>query len=418
MRVGAWKRSHNGRRRGHPDSARGENWGARGPSVRGHPNSSAAADRAVTGSQSSDATTPVVGGGLDISGMPLDAHPVSNGDHQLPTRSPTLEDVAAAAGVSRSTASRAINGGSRVSPDAQAAVDAAVEHLRFTPNRAARALVTHRADAIALLIPEPDDRVTGDPFFGQVIQGLGQALRHSDFQMVLLMARHGEDVDRTIRYLRRGHVDGAVVVSHHRADDIEKALLSARLPSVFVGRPWYRPDELSYVDTDNRLGGALATGHLLERGRRRIGTVAGPADMIAAADRLAGWRDALTAKGVPDDAVEHGDFTTPGGAEATRKLLERHPDLDAIFVANDLMAVGALSVLRVAGRSVPGDVALVGYDNGAVAAVTDPPLTTVVNPVVEMARTAGTVLLDMLSRAAEPSPPTLFPPTLVVRSSS
>ena len=121
---------------------------------------------------------------------------------------------------------------------------------------------------------------------------------------------------------------------------------------------------------------------------------------------------------MPDDAVEHGDFTTPGGAAATRELLERHPDLDAIFVANDLMAVGALSVLRAAGRSVPGDVALVGYDNGAVAAVTDPPLTTVVNPVVEMARTAGTVLLDMLSRAAEPSPPTLFPPKLVVRSSS
>ena len=316
--MGAWKRSHIGRRRGHPDSASGENWGARGPSVRGHPNSSAAADRAVTGSPSSDATTPWSTAGLDISGMPLDAHPVSTGDHQLPTRSPTLEDVAAAAGVSRSTASRAINGGSRVSPDAQAAVDAAVEHLRFTPNRAARALVTHRADAIALLIPEPDDRVTGDPFFGQVIQGLGQALRHSDFQMVLLMARHGEDVDRTIRYLRRGHVDGAVVVSHHRADDIEKALLSARLPSVFVGRPWYRPDELSYVDTDNRLGGALATGHLLERGRRRIGTVAGPADMIAAADRLAGWRDALTATGRARRRRRARRLHHAGGAEATR----------------------------------------------------------------------------------------------------
>lgn len=350
--------------------------------------------------------------------MPLDAQPVSPADQDAPTRLPTLEDVAAAAGVSRSTASRAINGGSRVSPVAQAAVEAAVAHLRFTPNRAARALVTHRADALALLIPEPDDRVTGDPFFGHVIQGLGQALRHSDFQMVLLMARHGEDVERTIRYLRRGHVDGAVVVSAHRTDDIERALLSARLPSVFVGRPWYRPDQLSYVDTDNRWGGSLATRHLLERGRRRIGTVAGPADMIAAADRLAGWRDALTEGGLPLDAVEHGDFTTPGGAAATTALIERHPDLDALFVANDLMAVGALSVLRAAGKAVPGDVALVGYDNAAVAALTDPPLTTVVNPVVEMARTAGEVLLARLSGDTGPGPPTIFPPALVVRSSS
>src|SRR6478609_8857674 len=162
-----------------------------------------------------------------------------------PPRSPTLEDVAAAAGVSRSTASRAINGGSRVSPDAQAAVEAAVLDLGFTPNRAARALVTHRANSIALVIPEPDDRVTGDPFFASIIQGLGQALGETEFQLVLLIARGGETADRTTRYLRHGHVDGAVVVSHHQSDDIEKAMLAASLPSVFVGRPWYFPDQLS-----------------------------------------------------------------------------------------------------------------------------------------------------------------------------
>jgi DNA-binding LacI/PurR family transcriptional regulator len=333
------------------------------------------------------------------------------------TRSPTLEDVAAVAGVSRSTASRAINGGSRVSPDALAAVEAAVLQLGFTPNLAARALVTARANSIALVIPEPDDRVTGDPFFASVIQGLGQALGETEFQLVLLIARRGETADRTIRYLRRGHVDGAVVVSHHQSDDIEKAMLTASLPTVFVGRPWYLADQLSYVDTDNRLGAELATRHLLKSGRRRIGTVAGPADMIAAVDRRNGWSAALTAAGLPTDAVEHGDFTTPGGTAAAERLLQRFPDLDGIFVASDLMAVGVITVLKAAGRAVPREVAVVGYDDSAVAALLDPPLTTVVNPVAQLSRTAGEVLLDRIQGGRPVGPPVIFPPELIIRAS-
>src|SRR5450755_4693415 len=317
------------------------------------------------------AAAPRTGHRLDNCRLPPDAHPVTSGEQGARTRLPTLEDVAAAAGVSRSTASRAINGGSKVSADAQAAVDAAVRRLGFTPNRAARALVTHRADSVALVIPEPDERVLGDPFFAQVIQGLGQALGETDVQLVLVLARRGDTTERTIRYLRQGHVDGSVVVSHHESDGIERALVTASLPTVFVGRPWYLPGLLSYVDTDNRQGAVLATRHLIERGRRRIGTVAGPVDMIAGVDRQAGWTAAMTARGLAVDAVEHGDFTTSGGAAAATRLIERHPDLDAIFVANDLMAIGVLGVLRGTGRSVPADIALVGYDNSAVASIMD-----------------------------------------------
>jgi len=332
--------------------------------------------------------------------------------------SPTLEDVAAAAGVSRSTASRAINGGARVSPDALAAVEAAVLRLGFSPNRAARTLVTHRADSVALVVPEPDERVTGDPFFAAAIQGLSQALADTDLQLVLLMARVGDTAERTIRYLRLGYVDGVVVVSHHRSDEIERALLAASLPSVFVGRPWNMPDRFSYVDTDNERGGEVATDHLLTRGRRRVGTVAGPPDMTSSLDRLSGWRTALTKRGLPVDAFEHADFTTPGGLAATERLLDRHPDLDAIFVASDLMAVGALAVLKARGLAVPSDVAIVGYDDAAVAAATDPPLTTVVNPIAEMARTAGVILLERMAGDPEPVPPTMFAPELIIRSSS
>lgn len=355
-----------------------------------------------------------------------------------PPARPTLEDVAAAAGVSRSTASRAINGGRRVSPEAQAAVEAAVRRLGFAPNRAARSLVTARADSIALLIGEPDHRVVGDPFFASAVQGLSQALDDTDIQLLLLMARDGRDVERTARYLRLGHIDGAVVVSHHRNDLLERSLAHTSLPTVFVGRPWELPSDRAdrpaaewsdYVDVDNRRGGQLATAHLVTAGRTRIGTIAGPADMTSAADRLLGWREALTEAGLPPGPVEHGDYTTPGGAEAAARLLDAHPDVDALFVASDLMAVGALGVLRARGRDVPADVAVVGYDDAAIAAATDPPLTTVVNPVADMARAAGTVLLERLGVAdpdgghptADPPArrdPIIFPPRLVVRASS
>lgn len=332
---------------------------------------------------------------------------------------PTLEDVAAVAGVSRSTASRAINGEAKVSPQARAAVADAVMLLGFTPNQAARTLVTQRTNAVALVIPEPDERIVADPFFGAAIQGLSHALAESDLQLVLLMAKMGGSPDRTVRYLRSGHVDGAVIASHHQADDLERTLVDSRLPSVSIGRPCHLPDRLNYVDTDNRLGGELATDHLIGRGCRRIGTIAGPLDMTAAEDRLNGWRAALGRAGLPADAVEYGDFTTAGGADATRRLLAAHPDVDAVFVASDLMAAGALAVLRAARRRVPRDIALIGYDDSAVAAVTDPPLTTVVNPVAAMARTAGAILLGRLSLRADPIVgPVIFPPELVVRSSA
>ncbi|MFI2754599.1 LacI family DNA-binding transcriptional regulator [Cellulomonas sp. P22] len=328
---------------------------------------------------------------------------------------PTLEQVAERAGVSRSTASRAINGGLRVSPEALAAVEAAVADLGYSPNRAARSLVTRRTDSIALVVPEPDERVLSDPFFAGTLNGISSALADSDLQLVLVIARPGDSA-RTIRYLRNGHVDGAIVVSHHRDDALDQALRQSRLPNVFVGRPLAAGDA-QYVDTDNVAGGRIATQHLIDLGRRRIGTIAGPLDMSAGIDRLAGWRQAVRAAGLPEDAVVHGDFTISSGAASTRRLLAQHPDVDAIFVASDLMAAGALGVLSELGRDVPGDIAVVGYDNLGVAISTNPPLTTVIQPVVAMARAAGARLLDQL-HGARPEAPLIFAPELVIRASA
>jgi DNA-binding LacI/PurR family transcriptional regulator len=332
---------------------------------------------------------------------------------------PTLDEVARVAGVSRATASRAVNGGPKVSESARRAVEEAVRTLGYVPNRAARALVTRRTDSVAVVVPEPDDRVFNDPFFASTLRAVTRVLGEREMQLVLLLARPGAEETRMLRYLSNRHVDGALVVSHHRDDRLAELLPEIGLPCVFGGRPWTGSDRVPYVDVDNVAGGRDATEHLVRRGCRRIGTIAGPADMTAAIDRLTGWHDALLAAGLPSDAVVHGDFTEEGGRRAAEELFERHPHLDGLVVASDLMARSALAVARSRGLRVPDDLAVVGYDDLGVAETTDPPLTTMKNPITEMAARATQLLLDRIDGRETGGPYRLIIPSqLVVRASA
>ncbi|HEU0242444.1 MAG TPA: LacI family DNA-binding transcriptional regulator [Candidatus Limnocylindrales bacterium] len=330
----------------------------------------------------------------------------------------TLEAVARVAGVSRATVSRVVNESPRVSPDVRLAVEAAIRQLGYTPNRAARTLVTRRSDSIAVVITEPTGRLFSDPFFPRLVRGVSGALAARDLQLVLLMPEPAEEA-RTIRYLTGGHVDGALLVSLHGNDPIPSALADRGVPLVFVGRPPHA-SEVSYVDVDNRQGGRRATTHLLEGGARRVATVAGPPDMAAGVDRLEGYRDAIRADGgQPEEAlIARGDFTYEGGAAAMERLLETAPDLDAVFVASDLMAAGAIGVLLARGRRVPEDVALVGYDDSPIAAATRPPLTSVRQPIEEMGREAVHLLLDAIERAGRPPRRVVLATELMLRASS
>lgn len=331
---------------------------------------------------------------------------------------PTLDQVARAAGVSRATVSRVVNGEAHVSAATRSVVERAVSSLGYRPNRAARALATGRTDSVALIVPEPDELVLSDPFFAGTLRGLSAALADTDVQLVLMLVRPGEAARRAVDYVRGGHVDGAVVASHRRRDVVDDPLLASQLPLVFIGRPAAGVAGVPYVDVDNVEGGRLAAAHLLERGHRRIGTLAGPADMSAGVDRLRGWRQALAAAGMADDAVEQGDFTPAGGAAAVERLLAAHPDVDAVFVASDLMASGALGYLAARGIAVPGQVAVVGYDDLGVAESTAPALTTVASPVVAMARAAGRLLLGRMSGDVVPGEPVILTPSLVERDST
>lgn len=326
-------------------------------------------------------------------------------------RSPTLEDVAARAGVSRATASRVVNDDPRVRAEAREAVNAAVAELGYRPNRAARSLVVREPDSVSVLIHEPDERLFADPFFSGILRGVHQRLAGSPLQMVLLMGDPVRDAERMERYLRGGHTDGVIVVSAHRAEGLLRTLTETRLPTVFVGRPLNGGDTFPYVDVDNREGGRLAARRLVERGCRRIATITGPWDMAAGVDRRDGWLEVMSEAGLATDLVEQADFTAGGGGAAMRRLLATEPDLDGVFVASDLMAAAAMAELREAGRRVPDDVALVGFDDSAAAGVTRPPLTTVSNPVSQMAVCATDLLLALMD--GRPVEPQVLPTRLV-----
>lgn len=332
--------------------------------------------------------------------------------------SPTLDEVALLAGVSRATVSRVINDSPRVSPEARKAVEAAVEQLRYVPNRMARSLVTRRTDTIAIVLSEPNTRAFSDPFFAGIVRGVSATLADTDQNLVLLTARGTREQEKIARYVRQGHVDGVILMSLHSDDLLPDLLIDARIPVVYSGHP-LDDRSVAFVDADNAGGAELATTFLVEQGRRRIATITGPHDMIAGIDRAAGYRAELEKAGLPlrPELVAEGDFTEAGGTRAMAELLERVPDLDAVFCASDLMAVGALRVLRSAGRRVPDDVAVVGFDDAPVAETSDPPLTTVAQPLEQMSRLMTELLLEQV-RGAEGAPRTEICPTRLIRRAS
>jgi DNA-binding LacI/PurR family transcriptional regulator len=336
------------------------------------------------------------------------------------------------AGVGRGTVSRVVNGSPHVSPAAREAVERAIVELGYVPNRAARALVTHRTDSVALVVSESEERVFGEPFFAGIVRGISSGLVETPFQLWLAMAQSPAERERIEHHLTSQHVDGVLLLSLHDDDPLPTVLAQRGLPAVLGGRParMMSPDPRSrrggrraptwFVDVDNAGGARQAVAHLADSGRRRVATVAGPQDMGVGVARLAGYREAcLEADLVTDeDLIAYGDFSESSGLTAMHQLLSREPDLDAVFVASDLMAAGALRALRETGRRVPADVAVVGFEDSAVARQTDPPLTTVHQPVEAMGREMSTLLLSRI-RGDEPDQPEVLLEThLVIRQSA
>jgi DNA-binding LacI/PurR family transcriptional regulator len=330
---------------------------------------------------------------------------------------PTLATVAAVAGVSPATVSRVINDSAPVTAEIRQAVETAIARLGYVPNRAARSLVTQRTDSIALVVREPVGFGIADPYLSSMTVAASQSLVGTGVHLVVMMAQNGDDHAQLAHYVRAGHVDGVMLLSVHDDDPLPQQLLRARIPMVLGGRPMTALEGCSYVDVDNHGGAQVVARRLLESGRTRLGTIAGPMDMTAGVDRLDGFRAALRELDQPAPAVAYGSFTRASGEEAMRALLRREPELDAVFAASDMMAIGAMAVLKESGRRIPDDVAVIGFDDVEVGRHTEPMLTTMQQPIAEQARLLVEMLVAQIKTRTAVPDPAVLPTVLVERQS-
>ncbi len=344
-------------------------------------------------------------------------HPKSRGAaRRALRRGPTIEDVAEVAGVSRGTVSRVLNGGRYVSPAAHAAVQRAMLQTGYVVNQSARSLVTRRSNCVAFVLSEPHELLFEDPNFNVLLRGCTQALAEQDVSLILMTAGSRDERERVLRYMRGGHVDGVLLISTHGGDPILGELEQSTVPVVACGRPLGHERSIPYVAAADREGARLMTEYLLGKGYQRVAIITGPLDTPGGLDRLQGYCDVMGRRTRKQLIVSATEYSHLGGEVAMTELLDRSPDLDAVFVASDLLAAGALAVLRRAGRAVPGDVAVAGFDDSRVATTTDPPLTTVRNDLDRAAAEMVRILLQRIDNL--PAESLVLPAELVIRHSA
>ena len=327
----------------------------------------------------------------------------------------TIAEVARRARVSKTTVSRVLNNKADVDAATAVRVREVIAATGYIPSAGAVGLARGVTRTVGMLVPE----LTW-PWMGDVLQGIADVVEAKGYGLLLSTASRGADsLNEFARQVSAKAFDGLLLVEPPEAVRHLRVLHDSGLPVVVVddrGRRTAFPS----VGTSNRAGGADAARHLLATGRTRLATVTGPREFGCTSDRLNGFRDVVHDAGLTLDPrlIIEGDFTSESGEAAIAQLLKTDPEFDAVFAHNDLTATGVLTGLRKAGRAVPDDVAVMGFDDIPLAAHTQPPLTTIRQPLREMGRTAARQLLARLAGAPAPEEPVVVPTSLVVREST
>ncbi len=324
----------------------------------------------------------------------------------------TIRDVAREAGVSVASASRALNAHDNVSPDLRARVETAAAQLRYVPHSGARSLTRRTSDTIGVLLPD----LFGE-YFSELIRGIDR-VAHAHGKQLLLSNMHGNphEAAHAVRSMR-GRVDGLLVMTTDVARERLLEALSPALPAVLLN--CHEPTGISSVGIDNEGAAGTMTRHLVERGYRRIAFVAGPRHNHDSMARLAGFRAALIeATGERDPIVIPGDYSEGSGADAARLLIAGRLQVDAIFCANDMMAIGCCGVLAEAGIAISDAVGVAGFDDVPIAHYVSPSLTTMNVRIAELGATAAGRLIALIDGADGAPETTILKPQLVVRDST
>ncbi len=328
----------------------------------------------------------------------------------------TLEEVAKLAGVSRATVSRVVNNPERVSPKYRERVFKVIKETGYQPNQAARMLASRRSSIIGLIIPSRADLIFTDPYFAALITGISRACNTHDYTLALFVFHSQEEQNQVYqRALGTGLLDGLIVTADKITDPLIPQIIARKIPAVYVGRPLDKTNT-SFVDVDNVAGAYIVVSHLLRLGHQRVATITGPMSSTTSIDRHEGYIKALTERHRPieDDLIVSGDFTRDSGYTAMRQLLPHKPD--AVFVATDTMALGAIQAIHEANLTIPDEIAVVGFDDLPPAAIANPPLTTVRQPVSQSGMFAVETLIDLLETGPDPPRHTILPTELIIRA--
>ncbi|HET6706333.1 LacI family DNA-binding transcriptional regulator [Amycolatopsis sp.] len=327
----------------------------------------------------------------------------------------TIAEVARRARVSKTTVSRVLNNKADVDAATAIRVREVIAATGYIPSAGAVGLARGVTRTVGMLVPG----LTW-PWMGEVLQGVADVVESKGYGLLLSTTNRGADsLGEFSRQVSAKAFDGLLLVEPPDAVRHLRVLHDSGLPVVVIDDRGRRPAFPS-VGTDNRHGGAAVARHLLHTGRTRLATVTGPHDFGCTADRLNGFNEVVLDAGLTLDPrlIIEGDFTSESGEAAILQLLETGPEFDAVFAHNDLTAAGVLAGLRRSGRTVPDDVAVVGFDDIPLAAHTQPPLTTIHQPLRQMGETAATLLLDRLAGAPAPDEPLIVPTALVIREST
>ena len=327
---------------------------------------------------------------------------------------PTIYQVAERAGVSLSTVSRVLNGKASVNKVLKERVEKAVKELNYRPNSVARSLANNRTDSVGVLVPE-----LNAPFFGDLMQAVESTLRAADKHVIISVGRNCLETEKdAVEFLISRNCDALIMHAEALSDEYLLELNQSKLPVALVNRQVEGLPE-ACTSLDNEKGGYLATRHLLELGHKDIAYISGPTDKCDASLRLEGHRRALSEAGLPTNPqlIFNGDYSEEDGKIGLLELMARDVPFTALVCANDWMASGAISCARDLGMSLPHDLSVVGFDDVVFAHHVFPRLTTVSNPIAEMAEMSAKYILNKVYGQAN-NVQLYFEPSLVVREST
>lgn len=328
----------------------------------------------------------------------------------------TIKRIAELAGVSKATVSRVLNDYPHIRPEIREQVQKVIDETGYQPNHVARLLASDRSNIIGLIIPSGPQAVFNDPYFPALTEGIAQSVNQHNLILALFVFHSQQEGRDTINgILTAGLLDGLIITADHTGDQFIPQLIANEMPFVYIGRP----DDsigISYVDTDNLSGGYQATTHLIQLGYKRIATVASNMNS-AGDDRLEGYSQALDKYSIKFDnkLVEYGDYSLESGYRAMKSLLNEKPE--AVFVASDTMALGAIRAIREANLSISDDIAVVGHDDLPPAIQADPKLTTIRQPIDQIGQIAVETLANLINSGDQSGHQTILPTKLIIRDS-